>query len=291
MNTTWIRVAYGVVLGLVLVGTVAFGVLMVEPGPEPPQDPGITFLQLSGGGESEQSQNRLVAAVDSFYDGARDYRDGYVTHQRTVFLAGASLAALLAVIGLALPAAVNFLRWGLLLGAAFALAWASWFALSAVPNPAPPPSGLAELLAAGEPEPLDFAGRFLRFAVSFVSLIILVFLGLWRLTEWPATRRAVVAVPAGGSAPPVAPVAGTWAPPAASTVPPVGSTSAPAASTVPDLHTVRTVETTGPATVTGTVPAVTDGSARAEAAPPAETMHWGRPDESGQPERRPDATP
>src|SRR6185369_4424759 len=92
---------------------------------------------------------------------------------------------------LVLPAVVNFLRWGFLLGAAFCLVWAGYVALHSVPNPAPVASSVLALLAANEPKQLDFAGRFLRFAISFVGMILLLFIGLWRLTEWPTTRRTV----------------------------------------------------------------------------------------------------
>jgi hypothetical protein len=261
---------------------------MVLPGPKPPGDPGISFRQLNGG-DSDASQNRIIASVDGLYDGARDFRDHYVTHQRNVFLAGAALAAQQAAIGLALPAAVNYLRWGLLLGAAFALVWASWMALRAVPHPAPAPITLTSILGAGEPEPLDFAGRFLRFAVSFVSLIVLLFLGLWRLTEWPA-RGGVVAVPAAGaSAPPVPREAAAWAPPATSSAPPATSSAPPAPSGTAPTAPLSPSRPESPSAVTGTMPNVTDGSARAEASPPAESMQWGRPGDAGEPERRPES--
>src|SRR5436309_47942 len=42
-------------------------------------------------------------------------------------------------------------------------------------------------------QPLDFAGRFARFAVCFIGLILALFLGIWRLTEWRAPQRRVLA--------------------------------------------------------------------------------------------------
>lgn len=219
MSTTWIRVVYGIVLGMVLLLTAASGIALVLPGPKAPAQPDITFRQLAGGGENDSSQNRLTASIDQYYADARDYRDRYVTFQRNIFLTGVALAALLGAIGVALPGAVNYLRLGLLLGGAFLLVWAGWAATRSVPNPAPAVSSVLALLGAGEPQRLDFTGRFARFAVSFVGLIILLFLGLWRLTEWAAPRAKVVAV---------APVSSTPAAAAAWAPPPVAATPTPA---------------------------------------------------------------
>ena len=254
MNTTWIRVAYGVMLALVLLLTVNFGVALALNAPKPPADPDISFRQLTSGGDEESSQNRLTAAIDKFYDDAQDYRDKYVDYQRNAFLAGAGIAALLAMIGLLLPASVNYLRWGLLLGAVLTLIWAGYTATRSVPNPAPAANSVLALVAAGEPKQLDFAGRFLRFAVSFVSLILLLFIGLWRLTEWPSTARRTAAVPQ-AAAPTPAPSA--WAP----------SPSAPAAAPV--------------ATESATV--VPESPPRATSAPSAAATQWGRPAETNNP--------
>ena len=262
MSTTWIRVVYGVVLALVLLFTVQYGVAMAMPGPKPPEDPAITFRQLTNNDE-EQGQNTLTATIDRYYDDAQDYRDDYVDYQRNIFLAGTGLAALLAIIGLVLPAAVNYLRWGLLLGAGLTLAWALWAASRAVPNPAPAANSILALLAAGEPKQLDFAGRFLRFALSFVSLILLLFVGLWRLTEWPTTtkRQAVAAAPA--PAPAAAAPASTWAPTPA---------AAPATPAATESDTV-----------------VTEPTPRVETpAPPPEAGRWQRPAEGGETARTPD---
>ncbi len=272
MTTAWIRVIFGVVLALVLLFTAAFGVAMALPGPKPPEDPGVTFRQLTAG-DSDSSQNRLTASIDKYFDEAQDFRDKYVIYQRNTFLAGAGVAVLLAAIGLLLPAAVNYLRWGLLLGAALVLVWAGYVATRAVPNPAPATNSVLALLAAGEPQPLDFAGRFLRFAVSFVSLIVLVFIGLWRLTEWPAPARrqapAAVAPPAG------------WAPPVAVAPVPVAT------------------QVTQPAVAPVAEPAPPPDPARVMAEPPRvegppsppspDAVQWQRPPGSPEPARNPDA--
>lgn len=259
MSTSWIRVAYGVVLGLVVLFTIGFGVNMALPGPKAPADPQITFTQLSSNNDNASSSNKLAASIDAYYGDAHAYRQKYITYQRNAFLAIAGAAALVAMVGLLLPAGVNYLRWGLLLGGAFSLAWAGYLATRVIPTPAPAVSSVLELIAAGNPKPLDFAGRFLRFALSFVSLIVLLFVGLWRLTEWsnPArpTPAASVAVPA-----PVAP-APTRAPESAFAPP-----AAPLSGERPPLASESRIE---PAPVVVTEPA--------RSVPPVEAQQWGRP--------------
>jgi|GEM_PF-1160633 len=288
MSTAWIRVAYGVVLGLVLLFTVAFGSAMAFPGPDLPENPDVTFRQLTAGGENDRSQNQLTASIDKFYGEAAEYRDEYVSYQRNTFLLGAGLAALLAMIGLLLPAAVNYLRWGFLTGAALALVWAGWVALGAVPNPAPSASSVLQLLAAHQPEPLDFAGRFLRFAVSFVSLIVLLFLGLWRLTEWPSPGRRVASAPVAATpviGPPVA-----WAPPpqpapsppttlsAADTLVPNPSPPRPEFPPPPEPHNAGAPPlSVSPSTPAETIRITTDPPP----APAVEAAPWQRPGEGG----------
>jgi hypothetical protein len=265
MSTTWIRVAYGAVLALVLFFTVQFGVAMAIPGPKPPGDPGITFRQLTSE-DTDNSQNRLTASIDQFFADAKNFRDDYVDYQRNTFLAASGLAVLLALIGVVLPAAVNYMRWGLLLGAALALIWAGYIATTPVPNPGPPANSVLAMVAAGEPEPLAFAGRFLRFAVSFVSLILLLFIGLWRLTEWPATPRKAAATTS-TSRPATAapePTSAAWAP-------------APAATTTPGES---------PTAATEPPPARPEPPA----APPGEAARWQRPADGSEPNRQPDTT-
>jgi hypothetical protein len=92
MSTTWIRVAYGAVLALVLTFTVLFGVAMVIPGPTPPGDPGITFRQLTTE-DTDNSQNRLTASIDQYFADAKNFRDDFVNYQRNFVLAAAGLAA------------------------------------------------------------------------------------------------------------------------------------------------------------------------------------------------------
>ena len=210
MSTVWIRVAFGPVIALLLAFTAIFGVLMAAPGPERPRDPGITFRQLSA---DDSTQTQRVQQIDDFYGSAARFRGEYPDWQRNVFLAGAGLGLLFALIGLALPAVVNYLRWGLLLGALLVFAWAYTTATADVPRVTPTGSNLLSLLGAGEPAGLNFAGRFARFAVSFIALILTLFLGVWRLTEWaPAVRRVPPA--------PVGPAPATsWAPATVATPP------------------------------------------------------------------------
>lgn len=280
MSTIWIRVAYGAVLALILAFTVLFGVAMVFPGPTPPGDPGITFRQLTNE-DTDNSQNRLTASIDQFFADAKNYRDDFVNYQRNFVLAAAGLGVLLALIGVALPSAVNYMRWGLLVGAAIVLVWVGHIASMPVPNPAPPANSVLAMVAAGEPEPLSFAGRFLRFAISFVSLILLLFIGLWRLTEWPAAPQKTATAPASNR--PVAPspapasdAAAAWAPAPA---PPSASPSATAtaAATAPEAATV----VSEPASPQPESP---------PAAPSGEANRWQRPSDAPEPNRQPDST-
>jgi hypothetical protein len=274
MSTTWIRVAYGAVLALVLFFTVLFGIAMVLPGPTPPGDPGITFRQLTTE-DTDNSQNRLTASIDQYFADAKNFRDDFVNYQRNFFLAAAGLAVLLALIGVALPAAVNYMRWGLLVGAALIMIWVGHIATMPVPNPAPPANSVLAMVAAGEPEPLSFAGRFLRFAISFVSLILLLFIGLWRLTEWPAAPRKTAGAPASARPTTTAPAgdAAAWAP---ATVAPAAPDAPTATSTAPEAATVASEPPPQPETP--------------PAAPPGEAARWQRPSDPGEPNRQPDTT-
>jgi hypothetical protein len=292
MNTTWIRVAYGVVLGLILFFTIQFGVAMVLPGPEPPGDPGITFRQLTAE-DTDNSQNRLTASIDQFYGDAKNYRDDYVDYQRNTFLATTGIAAIVALIAILLPAAVNYLRWGLLLGAGFALLWGGYVAVSPVPSPAPPVGGLLEMVAMGEPEQLNFAGLFLRFAISFVGFILLLFIGLWRLTEWPApTRRpAAATAPSPAGTPQPAPAA---AAPAATAAPPAAASAwAPAPVTPPAPPETSPVSPQTPPPADSASPATaTDEPTAAQLtpptdSPPSEAVRWQRPPDAAEPDREP----
>ncbi|MGD9893986.1 MAG: hypothetical protein AB7R89_08800 [Dehalococcoidia bacterium] len=279
MSTTWIRVAYGAVLALVLFFTVLFGVAMVLPGPTPPGDPGITFRQLTTE-DTDNSQNRLTASIDQFFADAKNFRDDFVSYQRNFFLAAAGLAVLLALIAVALPSAVNYMRWGMLVGAALIMIWVGHLATMPVPNPAPPANSVLAMVAAGEPEPLSFAGRFLRFAISFVSLILLLFIGLWRLTEWPAAPRKTAPAAARPATTTPAPAgdAAAWAPAPAAPVP--VTPAAPAATTPPEATTVVSEPSPQPSTQ----------PAPPSASPPGEAGRWQRPSDAGEPNRQPDTT-
>lgn len=201
MGTLWIRVTYAALFALVIAFTFGFAVNMIYPGPTPPDTPSITFAELQTGGNSQQEANQIVQKVDRFYQDAYDFRRAYPGFTRNTFVALVAIAVVLAAIGVALPAGVNYLRLGLTLGAVLLLVYALIIVLTPAPNPAPVNSGtITDLLAAGSPPGLDFAGRFLRFAISFVGLLVLLFVGLWRLTDW-APRRVIgvsnAAVPLG----------------------------------------------------------------------------------------------
>jgi len=285
MSTTWIRVAYGAVLALVLTFTVLFGVAMVIPGPTPPGDPGITFRQLTTE-DTDNSQNRLTASIDQYFADAKNFRDDFVNYQRNFVLAAAGLGVLLALIGIALPAAVNYMRWGLLVGAALVLIWVGHIASMPIPNPAPPANSVLAMVAAGEPEPLSFAGRFLRFAISFVSLILLLFIGLWRLTEWPAAPQkssaaATTATRPVSPAPAPAGESAAWAPATAASAPvataPMATPVAPTSTTPPEATTVASE----PPSPQPESPPTT---------PSGEATRWQRPSDAGEPNRQPDTT-
>ena len=242
MSTVWIRVAYGLVVAMLLALTVIFGITMVSPGPKRPADPGITFRQLSSSDDEEtgRSQNQLQAQIEQFYGDASNFRSKYPTYQRNVFLAATGFGILFVLIGLVLPTAVNYLRWGLVLGSLLLFVYAFIMGTRPVPDVVPTGNSLLILIAAGYPEPLNFAGRFVQFAVAFIGLILTVFLGLWRLTEWPSSpRRATgpAGAPAGAAAgvasATAAPPAGQWAPPPAAVPPSPPSPAPPAGASAP----------------------------------------------------------
>lgn len=222
MSTAWIRVSYGVILGMVLAITVGFGVNVFLTGPKPPQPVGFTFSQLTTN-SSDQENQRQAKQIDGFYNDAQTYREKYPDYQRNLFVALAAAGMLIAVIGVALPSVVNYIRFGFVLGGVALVAYATWLALQPLPDGAPA-GGVAALLSAGTPKTLDTAGRFLRFAVGIVGLLVLLFVGLWRLTDWSGAgeRRVEPAVPARGS-------------PAAAVPAPVYDPPAPAArASLPD---------------------------------------------------------
>src|SRR5262249_25438793 len=117
MSTVWIRVTYAAALALLLSLTVVFGISMVTTGPKPPQDPGFTFSQLSQQNSDDQStssrsQNQLIQKVDTYYGEANSFRAHYASYQRNVFLAASGMGIIMLLIGVGLPAVVNYLRLG-----------------------------------------------------------------------------------------------------------------------------------------------------------------------------------
>lgn len=243
MSTNWIRVAYGPVVALLVAFTVILGIDMVSTGPNPPSIPNITFRQLSQSNDEERGQNTIRSETERFFDDAVTYRERFPEYQRNVFLATSGFGILIVLIGLALPAVVNYLRWGLALGGIVLLVY-GYYVITREPArfvlEGDFPLGL---LTSGEPEPLNFAGRFAMFAMSFIGLILALFLGLWRLTEWGGAthpRRTAAAAPAGAAAAPTgsfatAPAAAgasQWAPPPPASVPsyePARAATAPSA--------------------------------------------------------------
>jgi hypothetical protein len=219
MSTTWIKVAYAVLLGVVVAMTVGFGVATFIVPPRTPQPVGISFTSLSDQNASDQQTSHQASLIDSFYKDAQTQRANYPEYQRNIFLTFAGIGLLIAVIGVALPAVVNYLRLGFILGGGMLAVAGIYIAVQPVPNAIPPTSSILTLLGLGQPTVLDTAGRFLRFAVSVVGLLVLIFVGLWRLTDWVMTPR-VVMTPAGGVPASVATIS---APPATSTAPPAAA--------------------------------------------------------------------
>jgi hypothetical protein len=185
MSNLWIRLVYALLLALVVALTVGFAITMALPGPRPPDTPSLTFRQLQSGADDTNDADKLIGVVDRFYQDAYDFRRAYPAYQRNLLLASVLLGAAVAAIGIGLSSSFNYLRVGLTLGSVLIFAYGASVAGASIPNPAPTASpSITNLLAAGSPPGLDFAGRFLRFAASFVALLVLLFMGLWRLTDW-----------------------------------------------------------------------------------------------------------
>lgn len=204
MSTTWVKAGYGILLGLVLALTAGFGAATFISEPRPPQPVGVTFQQISTNSSDTENQ-REAKQIDSYFNDVQTYRGKYPDYQRNIFLAFASAGLLFGIIGVALPAIVNYLRLGFLIGGGLLLVAGSWFVIQPVPLGTENPSGILTLLVVGTPNVLDTAARFLRFAVSLVGVLLLLFVGLWRLTEWSTTPAAGRVVAAPVAAPPPAP--------------------------------------------------------------------------------------
>jgi hypothetical protein len=211
MSELWIRATYGVLLAIAVAFTVVSGITAVLAEPRPPDTPSLTFAQLQSVGDNQQDTDRVVGVVDRFYQDTYDFRRAFPTFQRNLLVAAVISAMVVGAIGIAIGPSFNYLRFGLTLSAVLLLLYAATITLSPAPNPAPGTGSLTALLAAGVPPGLDFAGRFLRFAASLIALLVFLFLGLWRLTDWSrlemapspttAVGPAVTAQPPAGSTP------------------------------------------------------------------------------------------
>ncbi|MBI2759871.1 MAG: hypothetical protein HYX51_00385 [Chloroflexi bacterium] len=243
MSTVWIRVVYGIVVAALLAMTVIYGIGMVSTGPKPPGIPDITPDQLfqQQSGDSGQGQNRIVQNATRFYNDATTYRERLPGYRRNVFLAAAGFGILWVLIGLALPMVTNYLRWGFVLGGLFLFVYGFIVLNQAIPDPPIVGDLPLSLLTAGRPGPLDFPSRFALFAVPFIGLILTLFLGLWRLTEWSSGGRRVVATtrPVAAPAMAAAPASSQWAPPPSS-VPAPAPTPVPAPPPAPTPVPVAT---------------------------------------------------
>lgn len=204
MSSTWVKVGYGILLGLVLALTAGFGAATFISEPRPPQPVGVTFQQISSNSSDTENQ-REAKQIDSYFNDVQSYRGKYPDYQRNIFLAFAIAGLVLGIVGVALPAIVNYLRLGLLIGGGILLAAGAWFVIQPVPLGTENPSGILTLLVVGTPNVLDTAARFLRFAVSLVGVLLLLFVGLWRLTEWSTTPAAAPLATGPAVAPPPAP--------------------------------------------------------------------------------------
>ncbi len=214
MSTTWVKVGYAILLGLVLALAAGFGSAIFISEPKPPQPAGVTFTQLSGQ-TTDAETAREAKQIDGYYGDVQTYKSKYPDYQRNIFIAFAVAGLVFGIIGVALPAIVNYLRFGFLIGGGLLLAAGSWFVIQPVPLGTENPSGILTLLVVGTPNVLDTAARFLRFAIALVGVLLLLFVGLWRLTEWststPATAGAAV-VPVAGPPPGPSSVAAAAAP-------------------------------------------------------------------------------
>ncbi|HLZ70093.1 MAG TPA: hypothetical protein VKV26_09330 [Dehalococcoidia bacterium] len=205
MGTTWVKVGYGSLLGLVLALTAGFGSAIFISEPRLPQPVGVTFQQLSGNTPDAETA-REAKQIDGYFGDVQNFKGKYPDYQRNIFIAFAVAGLIFAIIGVALPAIVNYLRFGFLIGGGLLLAAGAWFVIQPVPLGTENPSGILTLLVVGTPAVLDTAARFLRFAIALVGVLLLLFVGLWRLTEWSTATSAPAGAAAGmAAAPPPGP--------------------------------------------------------------------------------------
>jgi hypothetical protein len=186
MSDLWIRATFGVLFAFVVTFTVISGVTTALAEPRPPDTPSLTFAQLQNVGDNQQDTDRIIGVVDRFYQDTYDFRRAYPAYQRNVLVATVLLAMVVGGIGIAIGPTFNFIRFGLTFSAVLLLLYAAGINLLPPPNPAPGTGSLTALLSAGIPPSLDFSGRFLRFAASLIAMLVFLFLGLWRLTDWTA---------------------------------------------------------------------------------------------------------
>ncbi|HZU77372.1 MAG TPA: hypothetical protein VFA70_11450, partial [Dehalococcoidia bacterium] len=117
---------------------------------------------------------------------------------------------------------------GFVLGGLLLIAAGTWFALQPVPRPVSEnASSLLSLIPAGTPAVLDTAGRFLRFAVAVVGLLLMLFIGLWRLTDWSTVPVRLVAAPPAAPPYPAAAYPSPGAPVTVPAAPPPQPASSP----------------------------------------------------------------
>src|SRR5581483_6760648 len=154
MSTTWVKVGYGILLGLVLALTAGFGAATFISEPRPPQPVGITFQQISSNSSDTENQ-REAKQIDSYFNDVQSYRGKYPDYQRNIFLAFAIAGLVLGIVGVALPSIVNYLRLGFLVGGGILLAAGTWFVIQPVPLGTENPSGILTLLVVGTPNVLD----------------------------------------------------------------------------------------------------------------------------------------
>ncbi len=249
MRLTSVRLAFAALLAVFLAATAVLGAKTVSAGPQPPQAPTYNFTDINSAGGNAATGDRISGQIDAYLGQLQAFRKAVPVFQRNVFLAMAGIALILALLALTLPGALNYLRLGMLAAALLVLGYGLWRTLVPLPDYAPTGSiNLLTLVAAGAPAPAGFASRFLRFALSFVGLLLLLLVGVLRLTDWTEFGAARAATTTGASAegpsetPAAEPTPGvpepTWAPRTVAADEPAASTAGlPEASWPPPAAT------------------------------------------------------